>query len=510
MDGTMTRPALGSLLLSLLPLMVLPEVALTQAPPAPPAQLSLADALALARDHNPAYRAQLGEESVAAWGVRSAYASLLPTASVSGGVAYQGGGQARLGNFTADDIGLGTTPSYYFSSYAVNVSLGLDGTSYYRIGQEKAQRDVVLARLDAAEQSLRANVTRQYLSALRARDAVALAEAELSRTEANLSLAEARRAVESATLLEVKQAQVERGRAEVELLRGRSTEETERIRLLQLIGLELDGQVELTSEVQVFEPRWESEQLARIAMGMQPHLEVARATETAARAEVGMARSAFWPRFSATTGVSGFTRRVGSDQYLLDQAERSLRSAREDCMAVNELLTRLNPPLPPQDCSSLVFTDELRSRILDDNRQFPFNFHNEPVSVSLGVSVPVFQGLNRQRQLEAAHVNQVAARQRLRGEELRIRADVLASLASLRAAYQAVLLEERNRELADDQLQLARERYRVGAASFIELMEAETMKARADRAHLLGVYTFQEYLTALESAVGQELPHPNH
>jgi len=476
----------------------------------PPSSLSLSEAISLAREHNVDYRSELREESVADWGVRSAYASFLPSATVSGGMGYQGGGQARLGNITSDDIGLGRTPAYYVSSYTLGVDLGVDGSMFYRIGQEKSRRDVVRARIDAADQTLRANVTRQYLVALRSRDAVELARSELSRAEANMSLAEARHAVESVTIIEVKQAEVERGRAQVELLRSESGYETAKLRLLQLIGVEPTGEVELTTEVEVFEPRWEVDTLVRVAMGAQPELDVARSSQAAARSEVGMARSAFWPRLSVSTGLSGFSRRVGSDQYLLDQAQGAVQSARDNCIAANELFARLNPPLPPQDCSEIVFTDDMRTGILNGNRRFPFNFDNEPLSLSVGVSVPVFQGLGRQRQLDAAHAGAEVARLRLRAEELRVRTDVVTSLGELETAYRAVQLEERNRELAADQLRLARERYRVGATSFIELMEAETMKARADRSHLLGIYAFQEALTALEAAVGQELAIPRN
>ncbi len=492
-------------LLSFLAFLLFPLAAQAQAPPP---RLSLEQAIALAREHNPDYRIQLGEEPVAEWGVRSAYAAFLPTASIGGGMSYQGSGQARLGNFTSGDIGLGETPSYYFSSYSLGLQLSLDGSTFYRLGQERASRDVVRARIDVADQNLRSGVTRQYLAALRMRDAVDLARAELDRAEGNLGLAEARHAVESVTLLEVRQAEVERGRAEVELLRAESGYETERLRLLQVIGVDLDTDVELTTDVGVFEPHWQKESLIRMAMGGQPELEVARATAAASDSEVGMARSAFWPRLSMSTGIAGYTRRVGSDQYLIDRAEEQMANAALQCIETNDLLGRLNPPMPPVDCSQFRFTETMRSRILDQNRQFPFNFDSEPVSLSVGVSVPVFQGLNRQRQLERAHANREAAAHRLRGEQLRVRADVLAALGSLRAAYRAVQLEERNRELADDQLRLARERYSVGVASFIELLEAETMKARADRSHLLGVYAFQEALTALEAATGQPLTIP--
>ena len=72
-------------------------------------------------------------------------------------------------------------------------------------------------------------------------------------------------------------------------------------------------------------------------------------------------------------------------------------------------------------------------------------------------------------------------------------------------ARQSVDLEKRNRDLADDQLRLARERYRVGVASFIELRDAEMIKSRADRSYLIAVYAFYENIAALETAVVRNL-----
>lgn len=475
----------------------------------PPARLSLEEAVALALEHNPEFQAQLNDEAVADWGVRSAYASFLPSANASGGVSYQEGGQARIGGFTAGDIGLNETPDYYYSSYNLSVGVGLTGGDFYQVDREKAARRSTLASLEAAGQTLEANVTRQYMASLRARDAVALAEAELERAEANLSLAEARYAVESGTAMEAKQAAVERGRAQVGLLRAESMLHNQKVRLLQLVGLNAASDVELTSEVPVFEPQWSLASLIDAAMAAQPQLAAARASADAASAGVRIARSAYWPSLSLSTGFSGFTRRVGSDDYLIERAHESAEDARGQCIATNDILSRLSPPIPAQDCSVFEFTDEKRSQLLAQNDQFPFNFVGEPLSVSLGVSVPIFQGLTRKLQLESARAQASDARWQLRARELATKADVETAYQDLRTAYESVSLEERNLELARDQLRLARERYRVGVAAFLELMEAETLMARADREYLLGVYTFQESLTTLEQAVGQELAIPN-
>jgi outer membrane protein len=477
-----------------------------------PVTLTLAEAIALARENNPDYQSRLNDEAVADWGVRSAYAAFLPTAGVNGGLSFQSGGTARIGSFTSGDIGLSDTPDYYYSSYGISVNLGLSGSDFYRVGREKASRRSVVAGLDVAEQTLEADVTRQYLVVLRQRDAVDLARAELERAEANLSLAEARFSVEAATAIEAKQAEVERGRAEVTLLRAESTLENQRLRLLQLIGVDLDRAIQLTSDVPIFEPTWTLESLTATAMGTQPALAAASASAEAADAGVNMARSAYWPSLSLSTGVSGFTRRASSDSFLIDQAQQQVAAAQQQCELTNDILSRLNPPMPAQNClaDQYVFTQEDRDAIRAQNNQFPFDFETEPASVSLGISVPVFQGLTRQQQLESARAQADDARWQLRAQELQTRANVAAAYRDLNTAYQAVQLEERNRDVARDQLRLARERYRVGSAAYLELSEAETLMARADREYLLSVYTFQESLTALEQAVGQKLTIPEN
>ncbi len=54
---------------------------------AAPAALSLADAIAIARDRNPVYRQALNNRGPAAWGVRNAYSSLLiPNVTTSAGM----------------------------------------------------------------------------------------------------------------------------------------------------------------------------------------------------------------------------------------------------------------------------------------------------------------------------------------------------------------------------------------------------------------------------------------
>src|SRR3989454_1699641 len=128
-------------------LLACPAVAVAQQPV--PAALSLADAIAIARDHNPSYRQVLNNRGPAAWGTRSAYSSLLlPSVTVSGGVAYSGPGQQRFltSNFSQSVATLS-------SSYNIGLSYELSGTVLSQPGLRRAQENAAEADIGGAATS---------------------------------------------------------------------------------------------------------------------------------------------------------------------------------------------------------------------------------------------------------------------------------------------------------------------------------------------------------------------
>lgn len=468
------------------------------------ATLTLEEALELARQNNPLFLSTRNDEGAAAWRVREAYANFLPRASVDAGMGYQEPGPARIGN-----LSFGTTPSYYFSDYSATVSMSLSGQTFFNVAQQRANRHAVAASVRAAEVTLESLVTQAYLTVLRERDLVELRRQQLERAEENLTLAEARAAAGVAIPLDAKQAQVERGRAQVGVLTAQSDYTTAKLRLIEQLGLDIDEDLRLTTEFVMFEPGWGQASLVEMATATHPALRALRATAGAQRAAARTAWSAYLPSLSAAARLSGFTRQVGSDQYLIEQGKSSLENQMENCEDFNDLNARLANPYPAEDCSQFALTqfkvDSIETAVETDNRAFPFDFEAQPMTLSLGVSLPVFQGFSRHRQVEQAEAAAEDTEHQLRGERLRLKTDVASAHNRLSTAYQAVQIEEVNRVLAQEQLEMARERYRVGLDSFIQLTEAETLKSEADQAYLAAVYTFHEALADLESAVGQPL-----
>lgn len=466
--------------------------------------LTLDEAISIARRNNPEFLIQKNEEVRADWEVRESYAAFLPSATAGGGMNYQGPGVERFGASLANQ----TRTGYIYSSYSLGLNYRLGGDTFMRPRQASANRAATSAQTEVADFNLIATVTHRYLAVRRAQDGVELARRELERARENQRLVDARVDVGAAIALDAKQAEVEVGRAEVELLRAENVEHTEKLSLIEILGLDLDPSVDLTTDFAIFEPRWTTTELIERAIQRHPQLRAIRATRDASSVSVRMARSQYLPSISLSAGLNGFAQRATNPDAIIEMTQAQLDESRESCIEFNQILENLTTPMP-RDCSASNFrlSDRQIAQIRNEHSGVPLSFTRQPFSASLQISLPIFNGLARERQLATARVAEDDAKHRLRAEELRIRREVADAHKNLETAARTVRLEERNRELANDQLRLARERYSVGSASFIELKEAETTMARAERAYLAAVYTFHESLAALEAAVGERLEH---
>lgn len=470
-----------------------------------PPQLTLEDALRLAESRNPLLLADLNNVVVADWNLKAAHGALLPTAGAGSSFSWQGSGEQQLGSITLSELGFRNQPSYYFSSYRLGLSYTLDGRILLALPQARAERRAQQALGETSRAQVRLQVTQAYLDALRQQEGLVLAERELERAEANLRLTRGRQEVGSGTPLEVRQAEVAVGRAQVAVLTARNGVRTSKLRLAQLMGFEPQDGFTLVSSFEVSEPDWSEGELLGLAEENNPALRRLKAALEVQEAGVKMARAAFFPTLSLSASLSGFAREASSPDLLVSQAQLSALSRVASCEMNNEVYRRLLPPLPTQDCSRYLFTEEQRRAIVEGNNAFPFSFTRQPPVASLSISLPLFEGRRRQRDLEVARVSRQDLQLQLKDQELRLRTDLSTALGTLRTAYQAARIEEQNGVWADEQLRLAQERYRLGTASFLELLEAETIKARADRDRLAAIFSYHEALASLEALVGINL-----
>ncbi|HYL56265.1 MAG TPA: TolC family protein [Gemmatimonadales bacterium] len=483
-------------------LVVCPLLAVSQQPV--PATLSLADAISLARQNNPVYRQAIHDRAPAAWGVRNAWSSLwLPSVTASGGISYAGPGEQ---NFLTSSFS--QSVSTLSSSYSFVLDWTLNGQTLSQPGMRKAQLNAAEADVNGAETNLVTGVKQQYLTVLQARDNAEVARQQLQHDEEFLKLAQARYDVGRASILDVRQAQVARGQAEVALLRARTGVDVEKLRLFQNIGVSAPvpiATVQLTDTFPVQTPTWQLNDLLTMAEQQNPALRALREREGAAGWGVKAATSSYAPSVSLSAGWSGFTQKLSDVNPTIASIRQSAQSDSVTCAYANAAWFNAGSGQAPLNCAALANTSAAEQAFLDQNARYPFNFTPQPFQARLTVTIPLWGNFSQPLQVSQAKAQQQDLQESVRARGLQVETDVNSAFLTLQTDYQAIAIQDTNRTAAREQLQLATERYRVGSGTFFELLDAQVAALRAETDYINAVYDYHKALAALEAAVGRPL-----
>jgi outer membrane protein len=505
-------------------LAVLESPVAAQQPSQPPAagpttSLTLDDALRLAQANNPDYRQVLNNLGPAQWQVRGAYGDLSPNFSVSGNLNYTGAGNNNFGGGL-----IVPTSAQVGSGYSAGFQWLIDGPRVTAPGLQKANLRAVDEDIANQESLLRADITTQYLNALQADAQVGVARQQLERNQNFLDLANAKFRVGQGTLIEVRQAEVQVGQAQLDLLRAVQTQRDQRIDLFRRIGIvpptSVD-QVVLPDSFKVVAPDYQLDQLLSLAEEQNPSLKALRARSTAAGHEVRSAKSQYFPALTVRAGWSGYTQHFTEEGLLISQSTTEAQATAANCDFQNKIIQGLpagSLPGEPNggiipDCNAYAglnstgtaLHDTVLTAIHTENDKFPFHFTSQPFGASLTISLPIWDGFSRNVRVAQARAQEEDAKENVRARGLQVRADVESRLYTLRAAYEAIGVQTKSRESARDQLRLAQDRYRLGSGTSLEVSDAQNAVQRAEGDYVNAVYAYHKSLTALEAAVGRPL-----
>lgn len=408
--------------------------------------LTLPEALDIAKKNNPTYLQSVTGRTRASAAVRAAYGQLLPSADVSVGTSFREGRPQFFGG-----VAFGATADIISSSWNLSANSRLSYTTLTSIRRANASMDAANSDVEAALYFLRNAVTAQFLLALQTQARAALQDTLVTQQRLQLELAQARAGVGSGTSLDVKRAEVGLGTQQVAALRARNTAAVARLQLFQQIGVPMPDGLVLSAELPVTAPTATVEDLLAMARQANPALRAVQARERVAVQGVQSARGEYTPTLSLSASVGG--------------------------VAQKDTLT--NP--------------------------YPFGFTRNPYNLSMSISLPLFDGFGREQRLQEANASRTDARYGVRRQELALTADVTSTRVTLQAAFEAVGLQTRNAATASEALQLAQERYRVGANTFVDLTTARAEYERAETDRIDAIYEFHRAYAALESAVGRTL-----
>jgi outer membrane protein len=462
--------------------------------------LTLDDAIALARRNNPTHLQTMTSRDRAGAQVRSAYGALLPTVNTSFGSSYRQGGTQFV-----NGVPQGAASDVLTSGAGISLNLNLSGSSLMLPKQSRADLDAADANVTSSEATLRTNVVTQYLSALQAKARAQLQDTLLANVQAQLDLAKARAAVGAATTLDVRRAEVQVGQQQVAVLREQNNVAIEKLRLFQQMGVQQPDNVRLTTEFPMTEPTLKLEDLLQAARRQNPALLALEASERSADVGVRRARSAYVPSLNLNTGYNGQAQQQVDISKSIAAGQASTLQSQAGCFSEDSLRRGANLPSILGQCNNIVWTPAREQSLRDANRGFPFGLKNNPLLFQAQLSLPIFDGFNREQQIENATATRNDARYRARDQELRLTADVTAANLNLVTAYRTVKLQEQNSQTAREALSLAQERFRVGANSFVDVVQARADYERAETDRINAIYDFHKAFATLESAVGRPL-----
>ena len=498
---------------ALLPMLFLPlasaaaQDSVATLPPA--ATLSLEEAVSQARANSPAYRQVLNDAGPARWAVRNAYSTLfLPTASASAGFGYTGAGASSFGGTEFQQ----SSPAYN-SNYSVGLAWRFDGNTLTGPAQARALQNATEEDISAAGVQLKADVTVQYLTALNAIAQVDVSRQQVRRSEDFLRLAQARYQVGQATLLDVRKAEVEKGTADVNLLRSEQLANEAKLELLRRMGVESPVPVQrlaLTDSFPVTAPAYQLDQLLALASEQNPVLRSLKAQEVAAGAAVTAAKSDYLPSLSLNAGWSGFAQEFTDENLILGQTLAGAQAQHAGCIENNVI--RTNAGLAPIDClasAGLQDPNTLRPEVItgfrEQNNVFPFSYRRSPFSANLTVSLPIFTGFGRTLRVARARAQQEDVDEAVRARHLAVRSEVQARFLAMETAYRSIPVQQASRDAAREQVRLEQDRYRLGSGTALELSDAQNQLQRAEGDYVNAVYGYHIAVAALEAAVGRPL-----
>jgi outer membrane protein len=420
-----------------------------QPPAAQPAgvRLSLAEALETAVRNNPIYLTTLRARSPAAWARNNAALSLFTPTFGLGGSYYH---QAAASGQVFQGFQIPATPSSQQLNGGLRFGYQLSGATIAYAGSAVANLEAADQDISSARTLLEVQVRTEYLNLLEARAQADLAQHVVDRAQELLNLAQARYSVGQNTMIDVRQAQVAKGNADVSLLQAQQNAQIEALRVYQLMGVPAPAPPDVvpTDTFAVVAPAWNPDALIAMGLAQNPILLAMRAREVSAKWGVRSAYSTYLPSLSASASTG-------------------------------------------------------RSKITQGTT--PSFYQTSPWTVSVSVSLPIYDAAQRNSQVSQANYQDESLKQSIRARELQVRTDISSAYVALDAAYRTIAVQQTNRAAADEAFSLATQRYRVGSGSIIELLTARVDAETAATNYITAVYNYHKAIAALEQAVGRTL-----
>jgi outer membrane protein len=409
--------------------------------PEPADTVSLETAVARAMESSSQMvQAETGVQS-AALGTRQAYASFLPTLSVSTG--------ASLSSSERFDPATNLRVSGQTDSYSAGVFSAMDlfsgGRNVAAVRSARASVEVADASLVARRFAVALTVKRAFFAVLRAEDQAGVNQERIRQAEENLAAAERRLQAGRATRSDVLRAELQLRNAMQALLEAETQRRTAMHSLGELVGSIGPVAAERPATLEPAPLALTADAMRELVLAESPGVISAESAVHVAEAGVSQARAQYYPIVGLRAGYNWANTEFG----------------------------------------------------LSDGRT--------SWSTSLGISFPVFNGLQREVNVDRSNAQLRVARAQAAETRRAALSELERMLAALELAELRIALLAESVEVAEEDYRVQQARYEHGTTTILELVSSQIALAQAENDLIGATYDYQVAKAELESLVGREL-----
>ncbi|HWA40571.1 MAG TPA: TolC family protein [Gemmatimonadales bacterium] len=419
------------------------DTTITRTLGAAPERISLAEALARAPRVQPTTVQAAGTVRNADAQRRSATGAFLPNVSGSAG-------GARSFSEFASQLPNGEIGTAGTTNQTVNMGLSasLDLFTGFRRGADikaaDAQQRSAEAGLDNARFQVALQTTQAFLDALATRQTVEVRIASVRRAQEQLKVSVAKLRAGSATRSDSLRSEVNLGNARIQLINAEIQQATAEANLGRLVGA--TGRVEAVDDSAYYRhAAIDTTGLRAEARAGAPQVRSSQASADAARAQIGATRAQYFPSL-ALTGNQSWSGNKNSDYQL---------------------------------------------------------FQNR--SLSLGLSWTLFNRFARERNLVTSQVAADNAEATAADAMRQVDAGITQRFAELAAAQVRIGITQASVQAATEDLRVVGERYRLGAATIVDLLTSQEALTQAEVDAVNARFDYLRAKAQVEALIGRSL-----
>jgi outer membrane protein len=440
-------------LLSICALVLLTNVCWGQFESSSPMVYSLEQSIQLAEKYNAGLIAARQSYNVAKRQVLTGWGNLLP--SLDSQIGYSRRITGPTDRISYDPISGELIPGlsgidvskYYTASVSASQSWSLGGYNLYQIREIEASKNSARNSYELSRQELILSVKRAYFDVLKSKMLLEIQKDALNRANEQLKIAQTRYDLGAASYSDVLKAKVQYGDVELALISAENTVKVAKATLNNWMGQDVNAPIEVEENLTKPEFEYSYDEALKTAMQDNPSLNKAKFDFQSAQAQFGMSRSGWFPSFSLRGSYSW----SNTD--------------------LNEL-------------------KNIRNRDYD-------------WSLSASISFNIFDNFQKNYNLSYAKANRISAGENYSQTKRDVALELKQAYLNVEEAQQTIDLTEEKQASAREDLDLVQEKYNLGSASILELLDAEVSLKQAESDRVQALYDFNLAVAQFEKALGR-------